>query len=115
MREHLRDFPNGLISFLGVACEVVWSELRCFFPSDEAMLQHMQTLGVAFQALSIESAMAAGQAWREYRREGGKRDRVAADFLIGAHAATHCDRLLTRDRGFYRGYFASLKVIDPTG
>jgi predicted nucleic acid-binding protein len=30
------------------------------------------------------------------------KDRIAADFLIGGHASVQCERLLTRDRGFYR-------------
>ena len=97
-----------------VACEVVWAEIRCFFPSSEAVSRHLQTLGIAFQPLSADSALEAGRAWQAYRQQGGKRERVAADFLIGAHAAKHCDRLLTRDRGFYRSYFDGLSVLDPS-
>ena len=59
------------------------------------------------------AAWAAGRAWVEYRRGGGKRTRVGADMLIGAHALHHADELLTRDRGYYRRYFPSLQVRSP--
>ena len=39
---------------------------------------------------------------------------VLLDLLIGARAATQAERLLTRDRGFYRTYFARLSLIDPS-
>jgi predicted nucleic acid-binding protein len=97
-----------------IACEVVWAEVAAFFPSPQRTQEAMDRLGVAFTEISREVALGAGAAWRRYRRRGGRRDRVVADFLIGAHAMAETDRLLTRDRGFYRTYFASLRILDPT-
>jgi len=95
-----------------VACEIVWAEACAVFPTSEEFAEKMEILGVSFQPVDRRIAIAAGEAWHAYRQAGGKRTRVVADFLIGAHAKT-CDRLLTRDRGFYRKYFSGLSILDP--
>ena len=97
-----------------VACGVAWGETRAAFSSDEAFLQALRTLGVGFSALAEPAATLAGASWKKYRAAGGRRERVMADFLIGAHAASQCDRLLTRDRGYYRKFFSGLAVVDPS-
>ncbi len=77
------------------------------------MADTLVQLGVVFQPVEQRTATAAGAAWGSYRARGGKRNRIVADFLIGAHAAAAADRLLTRDRGFFRTYFRDLTVIEP--
>jgi hypothetical protein len=88
-----------------VACETVWAETAAVFPEQGAFEKAMRTLGVQFSPLTQPAAVEAGIAWKRYRDGGGKRRRLVADFLIGAHAVVQCDRLLTRDRGFYRSCF----------
>ncbi|MEK7666228.1 MAG: type II toxin-antitoxin system VapC family toxin, partial [Pseudomonadota bacterium] len=79
-----------------VACEVVWAETATFFEKEGQYLKAMEMLGIVFDPIDQSTALKAGSAWRHYRKNGGKRARVAADFLIGAHAASECNRLLTR-------------------
>lgn len=96
-----------------VACDAVWAELAAYFPSSRDASEQMDELGVAFHPLERAAALAAGNAWRAYRHRGGPRTRLVADFLVGAHALTQADRLLTRDARFHRTYFSRLKVLDP--
>ena len=97
-----------------MACEVVWAEVAGFFASPLAARQAMERLTLDFSPLTLETALEAGKAWKAYRQQGGQRARVAADFLIGAHALYQADQLLTRDRGFYRSYFKRLSIHDPS-
>jgi predicted nucleic acid-binding protein len=98
-----------------VACEAVWAETAAAFEDGDSATRALARLGIVFDAVDEAAALDAGAVHREYRANGGKRDRVAADFLVGAHAQARAEALLTRDRGFYRKYFAGLKVVDPAG
>lgn len=97
-----------------IAGEVVWAEVASAFETAEQAADAMHRFGISYSPLRREAALLAGMGWRSYRRGGGRRQRVPSDFLIGAHARTGADRLLTRDRGFYRSYFADLEVLDPS-
>jgi predicted nucleic acid-binding protein len=97
-----------------IACDVVWAETAASFPSAKDARSALSRLGVEFVAMNEESTTSAGRAWKEYRSRGGKRERVVADFLIGAHASEQAEQLLSRDRGFYRHYFRGLTVVDPS-
>jgi predicted nucleic acid-binding protein len=96
-----------------VANEVVWSEARAAFGGDSEFLSAMQAAQISFSPITQKTATLAGLTWQKYRASGGQRQRVIADFLIGAHAAAQCDRLLTRDRGYYRKYFGRLAIVNP--
>lgn len=97
-----------------LSCGIVWAEVAGYFSSAESCRHTLQDLEIEFSGLTPETAFGAGVAWKAYRQAGGKRSRVIADFLIGAHALLQADRLLTRDRGFYRTYFKHLSVLDPS-
>jgi predicted nucleic acid-binding protein len=84
------------------------------FDTVTAAEQALTGLRIGFSGVDASISLAVGQAWRAYRRADGTRERVIADFLVGAHAVACADRLLARDRGFYRSCFAALPILDPS-
>jgi predicted nucleic acid-binding protein len=97
-----------------VICDMVFAELCCQFDTVEKAVLFLYDLDVRVESLKHEASFEVSRAWLRYRKAGGKRERILADFIIGAHAQTQCDQLLSRDRGFYRDHFSSLKLIDPS-
>lgn len=113
--ESLDALRKGSLEGRLIVCESVIAELRPAFAERSSFEQFMDDWGLELVPGSRESALLAGEMLRallERRRE--RTGRILADFLIGAHAQVHADRLLARDRGYLRDYFPELVLWDPT-
>jgi predicted nucleic acid-binding protein len=98
-----------------VICDIVYAELCIHFRTQHECDAFLESNEIRVQPLTREAHFLASRAWRTYRQQGGKRARILADFLIGAHAQKQATRLFSRDRGFYDKLFPSLILCDPTG
>jgi predicted nucleic acid-binding protein len=94
-------------------CAVVVAELGRYFANDQDLRDFLADCQIDHDPLNMESAMTAARIMRGYARNKGPRERVAPDFLIGAHAMQQSDALLTCDAGFYRHYFDGLTIVTP--
>jgi predicted nucleic acid-binding protein len=92
---------------------VIYAELSLTFSRVEALDQAIESMGLALKELPRPALFLAGKAFALYRRNGGKKSNVLADFFIGAHAAVLGCPLLTRDAQRYRSYFPSVELITP--
>lgn len=94
--------------------EIVFAELAAAFQGDaKALRRFIADLQITRIPGPDEAWILAGATWRRYRSAGGSRKRILPDFLIGAHALKVSERLLTRDRGFFRQWFEGLTVWEP--
>ena len=95
-----------------IACEVVWAEVvTAYSQKKEQVVQILRKIGIDYSPMTLEATLEAAACWYEFRKKNKVRERIAADFLVGGHALILGDRLLTRDRSFYRDYFKGLKII----
>jgi hypothetical protein len=92
---------------------IIYAELSLTFSTVEALDQTISNLGLAMKELPRPALFLAGKAFVRYRRQGGKKHNVLADFFIGAHAAVLGCPLLTRDARRYQTYFPSVTLITP--
>jgi len=94
-------------------CECVLAEIRPAFRPAEVE-EFLSDWAIEFVPSTRESCLLAGEMFGTYlRRRRATAGRVLPDFLIGAHALLTADRLLARDRGYYRDYFTRLTLLTP--
>jgi predicted nucleic acid-binding protein len=92
---------------------IIYSELSLTFSTVEALDKSIDALGLVMIELPRPAFFLAGKAFVRYRRQGGKKSNLLADFFVGAHAAVSRYPLLTRDTSRYSSYFADVKLIAP--
>lgn len=132
-----RALESGLQAGNLVISDLVYAELAAHFPSGHELDRFLTETGIEVVPSSPAALVQTGQKWARYRRQRDDtqccpqcghtqqvtcgscgaslqgRHHLLSDFLIGAHALGHADRLMTRDRGHYRTYFPELSLLDP--
>jgi predicted nucleic acid-binding protein len=92
---------------------IIYAEVSVRFSKVEDLDAALQPDDFLRAPLPWDAGFLAGKCFVNYRRRGGNRRSPLPDFFIGAHAAIHGLRLLTRDTERYRTYFPRLKVVGP--
>lgn len=96
-----------------IANAIVLSECASHFGELEEALEYFEAVGIALKNIPAAAAFRAGKAHARYRRSGGTRETILADFLIAGHASVLDAKLLTRDRRRFASYFPELTLIAP--
>lgn len=92
---------------------IVYAELSLTFSSVEALDRVLADMVLPVVEVPKPALFLAGKAFVQYRRRGGQKSNVLADFFIGAHAAVARLPMLTRDAQRYQSYFPSVRLVTP--
>ena len=92
---------------------IIYAEISTRFSTQARLDQAVAELGLIVLDLPREAAFVAGKAFVVYRRRGGTKGKVLADFFIGAHAAVLGCPLITRGPRKYSTYFSGITLIAP--
>jgi predicted nucleic acid-binding protein len=93
--------------------DIVYAELSVGYQRVEELDEMLVRAGIALAPIPRAALFLAGKTFQRYRRAGGARTGVLADFFLGAHAAVEDAPLITRDTARYRTYFPGVALIAP--
>ena len=92
---------------------IIYAELSLTFSTVEALDAVISRMELDLLDIPKPALFLAGKAFVQYRRGGGVKTNVLADFFIGAHAAVSGLPVLTRDTRRYQSYFPSINLVTP--
>ena len=92
---------------------IIHAELSLTFSTVEALDEAVEGFDVDVCEIPRPALFLAGKAFVAYRRSGGQRNNVLADFFIGAHAAVEGWPIMTRDACKYRQDFPAVELVTP--
>ncbi|MBM3405882.1 MAG: type II toxin-antitoxin system VapC family toxin [Betaproteobacteria bacterium] len=92
---------------------IIYGELSLAFSTVEALDDMIERMELRMLEIPKPALFLAGKAFAQYRRQGGVKNNVLADFFIGAHAAVSSLPLLTRDTRRYTRHFPSVRLVAP--
>lgn len=107
-----RALNKAMLEGVLIVCETVVAEILPVL-GKEGLTAFLRDWGIRFTPGDLASAQLAGCNFARYIQRRKKQQVMVPDFLIGAHAQIHGDRLLARDRGYLRDYFKVLQVWTP--
>jgi predicted nucleic acid-binding protein len=106
---------------------IVFAEILPHFQGNSSeAAQFLEDHSIQIESLDQKAAAIAARRWMNYLKKKARivcphcratlphKGRVLSDFYIGGFALSHCDALLTRDRGIFRKYFADLEIYNQT-
>ena len=98
-----------------VVSEAVYAEVAGHFSKRSDLDIFLEETGIRLSPSAPETLFKAGHLWRQTGLKGSRQSsdstrRLLAGYLIGAHALLQAERLLTRDKGFYRSAFSGLRL-----
>jgi predicted nucleic acid-binding protein len=93
--------------------DIIYAELSIRYLRIEELDAFVDGAGLEVLPMTRPALFRAGKAFADYRKAGGKRDRLLPDFFIGSQPEVSRLPILTRDVERYRTYFPAVALISP--